>query len=599
MLSKAQHLILVSCFIFLAPVAAQDDVITIGISSFAEHSVNEPLIGPTVNAIEKALFPIAVRVENLKLDELQEALKAKKLDLVISSAGNYRRFLIEGYGLRDLATIVSNQAPNPNFAEGSVFFTCKDRDDINSISELKGKSLGANYPFAFSGWQIAEGELHKRNIKPEIFFSKVEFLGHGANPVLDAVLSGKLDAGVIRSCILENSGLLKRGKVKILDPKNPKDFPCQVSTDLYPNWTLSTTPNTPPEISRKVTAAVLSMKPQIDGLHWSVATDFTPIDNLFRELEIGPFEYLRHFSIKRFFETYWQYFLFGLILLSVLIYHSLRSDYLVKKRTKALSESLHRERKLRSQGATVKRRLDKLQKIGLVGQMCSMIAHELKQPLGAASAYCFALRRRMENGEASQDLVEKTVERVDAQIQRASQVVEQVRSYAKGQKKRQKVDFCEVANKTIQDLKTSLPDQNLTFFNSEKKIFVESNPIELQIILINLVKNAAEAISGKIDGKVTVSLDSYENLARLSISDNGNVLSDSEWNQINEFTASTAKAGGLGFGLSIVSSLVSDMGGRIRFERIKLGGLKVIVELPEVKNPREANASSVRNESST
>ena len=422
---------LIFCF---ASSVCSKEVLRLGISSFAEHTINKCLIDPTIEAIRKAVQPDKLEVEYLELGRLQNSLKNGQLDLVLSSAGNYRRFLLEGYGLRDLATMVSNQAPNPNYAEGSVFFTRSDREDIDSIAGLKDKSVSANYPFAFSGWQIAAGEMMNRGFDPDHFFSKVDFLGHGASPVIDAVLSGKTDAGIVRACILENAGLLQSGKVKVLDPKETTEFPCAVSTRLYPNWTLSTTPNTPPEISRKVTAAVLEIKPLQNNLHWSVATDFTPIDDLFKRLEIGPYEYLRHFSFKRFMEAYWQYFVCAAIFIIGLILHGIRSEYLVNKRTHALTESLRRERKLRAESALVKGRLDKIQKVGLVGQMCSMIAHELKQPLGAAAAYCFALRRRMESGEVSAEMMEKGIERVDHQIQRASEVVNQVRSYAKGQR---------------------------------------------------------------------------------------------------------------------------------------------------------------------
>ena len=143
-------------------------------------------------------FPDKLEVEYLELNRLQNSLKNGQLDLVLSSAGNYRRFLLEGYGLRDLATMVSNQAPNPNYAEGSVFFVRSDRKDLDSIASLKDKSVSANYPFAFSGWQIAAGELMKRGFDPDHFFSKMDFLGHGAAPVIDAVMSGKTDAGIVR-----------------------------------------------------------------------------------------------------------------------------------------------------------------------------------------------------------------------------------------------------------------------------------------------------------------------------------------------------------------------------------------------------------------
>lgn len=559
------------------------ETLRLGISSFAEHSINKVLIDPTIKAIRDAVQPDKLEVEYLELNRLQNSLKNGQLDLVLSSAGNYRRFLLEGYGLRDLATMVSTQAPNPNYAEGSVFFVRSDRQDIDSIAALKNKSVSANYPFAFSGWQVAAGELQKRGFDPDHFFSRVDFLGHGASPVIDAVLSSKTDAGIVRACVLENAGLIKSGKVKVLEPKETADFPCEVCTRLYPNWTLSTTPNTPPEVSRKVTAAVLEIKPLQNNLHWSVATDFTPIDDLFKQLQIGPYEYLQHFSFKRFIEAYWQYFVFVLIFIVGLILHGIRSEYLVNKRTHALSESLKRERKLRAESALVKSRLDKIQKVGLVGQMCSMIAHELKQPLGAAAAYCFALRRRMESGEVSADMLEKGIERIDGQIQRASEVVNQVRSYAKGQRQRQAVDVGKTAEKILRDIQASSPDTEVEFQKEGERLLVEANPIELEIILINLVKNAIEVVKDKQNGRVIVNLSSEGDAVCIKVEDNGEKMSDAEWKQISQLAMATTKHSGLGFGLSIVAGLAEDLGERITFERIPSGGLSVLVRLPSAK----------------
>ena len=347
-----------------APLACSAEVLRLGISSFAEHSINKALIDPTIEAIRSAVKPDKLEVEYLELNRLQNSLKNGHLDLVLSSAGNYRRFLLEGYGLRDLATMVSNQAPNPNYAEGSVFFTRSDREDIDSIAGLKDKSVSANYPFAFSGWQNCRRRNDESRFRSGSFFSKVDFLGHGASPSSMPfypvkpmpVLFGLAFWKTLVSCSQERS--------RYLTQKETTEFPCAVSTRLYPNWTLSTTPNTPPEISRKVTAAVLEIKPLQNNLHWSVATDFTPIDDLFKRLEIGPYEYLRHFSFKRFMEAYWQYFVCAAIFIIGLILHGIRSEYLVNKRTHALTESLRRERKLRAESALVKGRLDKNSKGG-------------------------------------------------------------------------------------------------------------------------------------------------------------------------------------------------------------------------------------------
>lgn len=160
-----------------------------------------------------------------------------------------------------------------------------------------------------------------------------------------------------------------------------------------------------------------------------------------------------------------------------------------------------------------------------------MIAHELKQPLGAAAAYCFALRRRMESGEVSAEMMEKGIERVDHQIQRASEVVNQVRSYAKGQRQRLTVDVGKTAEKILLDISASAPDTDLEFRKDSEELFVEANPIELEIILINLVKNAIEVVKDKSNGRVVVTLSAEGNTVCIKVEDNGEKLSDAEWNR--------------------------------------------------------------------
>ena len=327
--------------------------------------------------------------------------------------------------------------------------------------------------------------MMNRGLDPDHFFSKVDFLGHGASPVIDAVLSGKTDAGIVRACILENAGLLQSGKVKVLDPKETTEFPCAVSTRLYPNWTLSTTPNTPPEISRKVTAAVLEIKPLQNNLHWSVATDFTPIDDLFKRLEIGPYEYLRHFSFKRFMEAYWQYFVCAAIFIIGLILHGIRSEYLVNKRTHALTESLRRERKLRAESALVKGRLDKIQKVGLVGQMCSMIAHELKQPLGALLNYAAVLKLRLNDRMTEDPLTKTVVENMDAETRRISHIVDSVRKFAKKEQPAHiEYDLVRIVEKAIrtfhqqEEAKTAVP-----FRTDVATAPVLADPLSLELLI--------------------------------------------------------------------------------------------------------------------
>ena len=121
------------------------------------------------------------------------------------------------------------------------------------------------------------------------------------------------------------------------------------------------------------------------------------------------------------------------------------------------------------------------------------------------------------------------------------------------------------------------------FRKDSEELFVEANPIELEIILINLVKNAIEVVKDKSNGRVVVTLSAEGNTVCIKVEDNGEKLSDAEWKQISQLAMATTKHSGLGFGLSIVAGLAEDLGGRITFERIPSGGLSVFVRLPLAK----------------
>ena len=387
--------------------------VTLGISEFASHNINELIIEDTIKTLQKALKNNKLVVKRLNLIGITNAVKSKELGLVLTSAGAFRRLVIERTGLRDLATVASDLAPNPNYADGSVFFVRRDREDIKTIADLKGRVASANYPYAFSGWQIAMGELLKQGFAPDNFFKKTLFLGHDAYPAIQAVLDKKADVGIARACFLEYSGLLEQNQLKIIGAKpSGEEFPCLHSTDLYPNWTLSTTPNTPPEISRVVSAALLDMPPIAHNLHWSVATDFTKVDKLFLDLKVGPYEYLRKFDLTRFIREYRHYFIFAALLFFGLLLHVVRVNALVIKRTSQLTYSLKREKELAKEANVIRQRLNKIQTSGVVGQMGTMIAHELKQPLATASNYCFTLRRRMERNDLPPALLDTSLEKL-------------------------------------------------------------------------------------------------------------------------------------------------------------------------------------------
>lgn len=568
---------------FVACAAAQTQAtVTLGISEFASHNINELIIEETIETLQKALKKEKLVVKRLNLIGIQNAVKNKELDLVLTSAGAFRRLVIERTGLRDLATVASDLAPNPNYADGSVFFVRRDREDIKTIADLKGKVASANYPYAFSGWQIAMGELLKQGFDPDNFFKKTLFLGHDAYPAIQAVLDKKADVGIARACFLEYSGLLAQHQLKIIGAKpSGREFPCLHSTDLYPNWTLSTTPNTPPEISRVVSAALLDM-PSIDhNLHWSVATDFTKVDKLFLDLKVGPYEYLRKFDLTRFIREYQHYFVFAALLFLGLLLHVIRVNALVIKRTSQLTHSLKREKELAKEANVIRQRLNKIQTSGVVGQMGTMIAHELKQPIATASNYCFTLRRRMERNDLPPALLGASLEKINKQMHKATQIIDKVRSYAKGNRSREEINVVSVASAVVADLKKSSPEAGCISFSSGSELLcAKCDEIELQIILLNILNNALEAVHNQAVPSISLEISAKEGNIVLSVSDNGPGIGDEMWKTLENHTQKSSKEDGLGFGLLIVQSLAEDLGGKLIFKRNVPIGLTVTVLIP-------------------
>ncbi len=559
--------------------------IRFGISEFAERSVNEPIIPATVALLEQTFGKDNVSAVTYSVEALQQAAKAGDVDIILSSAGTYRRLSLEGAGVHSLASVASARVPDPNYADGSVFFTRKDRDDIRTIEDLRGKTIAASHRWAFSGWQIAMGDLLERGILPEGFFGEVLFKGHDMPQVVSAVVNGEADAGIVRTCFLEDMGM-DPSEFRILGER-PRDgrIDCVRSTDLYPNWTIATLPSLAPEVSRQMAAALFSMPTMENGLRWSIANDFRPIDLLFYKLKIGPYEYLQHFSLKRFLMQYWPFIAMAFLVMMGLLLYSVTVSSLVRRRTAELVNALEHEKVLEAETQAAQNRFVRLQKVGVIGQMSSIIAHELRQPLGSIELYCYGLLRGLEDGTETPKMTAKSVERINALAERAADIVDQVRAYAKGDRQRTPVELQAALAAAVAEARKTTRTSGVPIrvnMQESMSLWVTANPLEIELIVVNLVKNAVEALEKRPGGEVTVTLSFSGGYAVVSVADNGDVITDEAWGRMRQEYLTSEKSAGLGLGLSIVRSMTEDLGGELRFDRPATGGLTAKVRLKTV-----------------
>lgn len=127
-----------SCVVFGGESFSEEKrVVTIGVLDSSLSATDKSAIAQTLEALEN-LPGYRLDVQYYNPSELEEQLIQKKLDYFIGTSGFYRRF--QSFGLRSVATLFTETAPNPRYATGSVFVVRND-SPIKTISNSKANRL--------------------------------------------------------------------------------------------------------------------------------------------------------------------------------------------------------------------------------------------------------------------------------------------------------------------------------------------------------------------------------------------------------------------------------------------------------------------------
>lgn len=518
------------------------------------------------------------------VSELEKAVMNREVDIVLSEAGVAARLRMDG--ARPLLSAVSLRHPDPKRSQGSVFFARNDRKDLTNFETMKGKRLAATSPNDFTGFQAAIGEIVQRGHDPEHFFDSVHFVGNASKlsqqAVVEEVLDGRVDVGVVRTCFLEDLETMRQTdlQVKVIGAKLDPKFACQRSTELYPNWTISSVPSMTADDLRLVVEVLLSMPKTNAGMYWSVATDFSALDRLMKDLKIGPYEQLRQITFERLWEEYGWIVLALIAALIILGLHTRRTTHLLNKRTQELEASFAERERLKIESLQMETKFERMQRSTMVGQMSNIFVHELKQPLQAIAGFSHGLLRLLDTQTESKEIMKEGLERIAAEIDEAGGIIERVRSYAKGRN----TDRCEitllpVVKASVELMRHAHPSVSISF--SEKAPVqgtIQADELELRIIFHNVLKNAAEAAEASAHPAVQVSCCVQDGLFQLSVTDNGPSLTDEALDAMLS-PLQTTKPDGLGLGLSVTRGLLEKYKGHLIFTRHNVG-LTAIVSIP-------------------
>lgn len=500
---------------------------------------------------------------------LRSAVATGALDFVILNSGLYVE-LESAHGASRIATLESPQAHSATQAIAATIVARADRQDLGGLHDLRGLRVAATGPDAFGGWQVALGPLNQAGVDADKDL-KLEFVGYPMQAVVQRVLDSRADAGIVRNCLIES--MVRRGELaadalKVLNAQTGAAERCARSSGLYPDWPFATLRNTPVELARQVALALLAMPADADGVRWAVPTDYQAVHELFRELRIGPYAYLREPSVGHLVRRWWWAFALAALGFGGGALHILRAEWLVRTRTRELRQVLAERERLSREAREQQDKLDHLARLGTLGEISSMLAHELAQPLTSIGNFARGIVRRLQAGRLDTPPIQAAAAEIASEAERAAGILERIRDFSrKRPAQRQPTDLLEVVDSSrrrLADVAADAPAVQLQC-SARMPVTLSADRLQLEQLLFNLLKNAWDATAAVVgrEAQIWVRIeDAPPGGVTVSVIDNGCGLpAETAARMFEPFF--TTKVAGLGLGLALAKRVVEAHGGRL------------------------------------
>ncbi|MFA7241342.1 MAG: PAS domain S-box protein [Sulfuricellaceae bacterium] len=210
--------------------------------------------------------------------------------------------------------------------------------------------------------------------------------------------------------------------------------------------------------------------------------------------------------------------------------------------------------------------IERIGRLNIAVEMASGLAHELSQPLSAANNYLAGCLHRMKEPHWDQEKLKTAVELTYKQTERAGKIINHLKELIRNQgHERLMVDINTLIRDTVNFVEHEIKRHGIAVFMELPPLpLVNINKIEIEQVLLNLLKNAIEAMHAAPEPVLRITTTYLCNSAHIlvTVSDTGHGVPSAELATIfNPFQ--TSKGNGLGLGLAICRSLVENHGGFI------------------------------------
>ncbi|MBY5921848.1 PhnD/SsuA/transferrin family substrate-binding protein [Ferrimonas balearica] len=570
--------------ILSCPLLASTEV-SVAVASFDRPEAVQQRWQPTLDYLNQGQSQYHFVLRAMPPAELEAAMERGQIHFMIQNSVKTVQFK-EKFGASQLLTAAPLWTDSADKAIGSAV-VMRAGEAISSIEQLASLRVVSTSPHAFGGYLAYLRELADRGFSPTSFFDDLQFVGFPQRQLLQRLLDGTADVAILPSCLMESAeveGRIPVGALTVALDRRPADFPCGVSSALYPYFTLSMLSPADSETATYLVRRLLELAPDDPAAQrgryqgWTVPMDDREVYALLKSIGLWPFETDWHYLAGRAMP-----FAIGLALLLLAGYfHHLRVKALVARRTTELREEMAEHEQTQRRLTEQERAFYKAQRVLLTGEMAAGIAHELNQPLASIRYLAQGCGYRLEKGADSAELKEG-LGRIGRQTEKAQGIIQRLKSFCARPMTNESVALDSLIEETLELMATDFrrfdcqPEVTLP---RQGGMTVPGDGVLIQQVLVNLIRNGLDAMEALIPSQrqLSIALAPEADGWLVTIRDHGCGLSDEALDRLF-FPFESSKPDGLGLGMMICKRIIDEHQGWIQARNAE-PGLEIRVWLP-------------------
>ena len=239
----------------------------------------------------------------------------------------------------------------------------------------------------------------------------------------------------------------------------------------------------------------------------------------------------------------------------------------------------------REQVRQLEKQLAHADRLVSLGELTAGIAHEINQPLTAIAAYADAGKSMLDRGDPqSAESMQTICTRIGQQSRRAAEVIQRLRNLVRtGSVAKARHDIRNIIKNVLLLFEYEIKKRNIEieYTPPERAIELYVDDIQIQQVLVNLVKNSLDALEEAdiANGTIHIEIAPRGDELKVSVSDNGPGIPERDQRMLFE-AFYTTKPDGVGLGLSICRSIASSHGGTLKYAASPQGGARFTLGLP-------------------